>query len=521
MSKGQRRKGLAVLILSAWALALAWHAKREYLRPASVRLAEASANIVPAASFYTIKLGDAPIGYASARIDTLPDGFILEDDMRLRISALGRDVPASARTWAKLGPRLDLEEFEFSLRSDFGDYQVRATMQGDSVLDVTIEAGGDEQRFTIETEGPVLLPQVMPLHFALGENPEPGKTYAFEVFDPSIMERQRVDVEVVGRETLIYPDSVELDDESGWVTVTYDTVETWHVKQRFGGVEIESWLDPDGRSVRSTSPLGYTIERTAFEIAWDDYRNIAAAAPGAGPDIIELTAISVGVDLPRGEQLGGLAVRLLNVDLKGFDLDGERQALRGDTLFIGVGVWDGMGAKSGLASPKYNLPAIGAEWEETLASTPFIQADDPEVRRVAEQAVGGSRDPLVAARCLNDWVYENLEKEITLSLPNARQVLGARRGDCNEHTVLYVALARAAGLPARTAAGLVYVRGRFYYHAWPEVWLDRWVPVDPTLGQFPADASHLRFVIGGLARQVELVRLIGSLELDVVGVVEK
>lgn len=180
-----------------------------------------------------------------------------------------------------------------------------------------------------------------------------------------------------------------------------------------------------------------------------------------------------------------------------------------------------MGAKSGLASPKYNLPAIGLEWEETLASTPFIQADDPEVRRVAEQAVGGSRDPLVAARRLNDWVYENLEKEITLSLPNARQVLGARRGDCNEHTVLYVALARAAGLPARTAAGLVYVRGRFYYHAWPEVWLDRWVPVDPTLGQFPADASHLRFVIGGLARQVELVRLIGSLELDVVGVVEK
>ena len=45
--------------------------------------------------------------------------------------------------------------------------------------------------------------------------------------------------------------------------------------------------------------------------------------------------------------------------------------------------------------------------------------------------------------------------------------------------------------------------------------------VDPTLDQFPADASHLRFVIGGLARQVELVRLIGLLELDVVSVEEK
>jgi hypothetical protein len=40
--------------------------------------------------------------------------------------------------------------------------------------------------------------------------------------------------------------------------------------------------------------------------------------------------------------------------------------------------------------------------------------------------------------------------------------------------------------------------------------------VDPTFGQFPADASHLRFVVGGLARQVELVRLIGQLRLTVV-----
>jgi hypothetical protein len=40
--------------------------------------------------------------------------------------------------------------------------------------------------------------------------------------------------------------------------------------------------------------------------------------------------------------------------------------------------------------------------------------------------------------------------------------------------------------------------------------------VDPTFGQFPADASHLRFVVGGLARQVELIRLIGRLQLTVV-----
>jgi transglutaminase-like putative cysteine protease len=62
----------------------------------------------------------------------------------------------------------------------------------------------------------------------------------------------------------------------------------------------------------------------------------------------------------------------------------------------------------------------------------------------------------------------------------------------------------------------VYLRGHFYYHAWPEVWLGEWVAVDPTLGQYPADASHLRFILGGLARQVELIRLIGRLQLEVI-----
>ena len=38
----------------------------------------------------------------------------------------------------------------------------------------------------------------------------------------------------------------------------------------------------------------------------------------------------------------------------------------------------------------------------------------------------------------------------------------------------------------------------FFYHAWPEVYVGRWVSGDPTLNQFPADATHIRFVTGDL-----------------------
>jgi transglutaminase-like putative cysteine protease len=101
------------------------------------------------------------------------------------------------------------------------------------------------------------------------------------------------------------------------------------------------------------------------------------------------------------------------------------------------------------------------------------------------------------------------------------EVLRTRVGDCNEHTALFVALARAAGIPARISVGLVSVRNAFYYHAWPEVYLDEgngrglWLPVDPTLNQFPADATHLRLARGGLDQQVAILPLIGRVKMTI------
>jgi transglutaminase-like putative cysteine protease len=205
-------------------------------------------------------------------------------------------------------------------------------------------------------------------------------------------------------------------------------------------------------------------------------------------------------------------VRLLNVDLTGFDLDGGRQTLRGDTLLIRR---DRIAARSA----GYSLPyRAGGDPAEQLAATPLVQADDARIVATARRIAAGSTAPAEVAERLNEWVYRSLRKEITPSIPSAVQVLESMEGDCNEHPVLYVALARALGLPTRKAVGVVHLDGRFFYHAWPEVWLDDWVAVDPTLGQFPADPAHVRFLVGGLARQVELIRLIGRLELDIIRV---
>jgi hypothetical protein len=67
------------------------------------------------------------------------------------------------------------------------------------------------------------------------------------------------------------------------------------------------------------------------------------------------------------------------------------------------------------------------------------------------------------------------------------------------------------------------MHGAFYYHAWPEVYIAEgrrglWMPVDPTLNQFPADATHLRLARGGLDRQAAVLPLIGRLKMTVLDV---
>jgi transglutaminase-like putative cysteine protease len=93
--------------------------------------------------------------------------------------------------------------------------------------------------------------------------------------------------------------------------------------------------------------------------------------------------------------------------------------------------------------------------------------------------------------------------------------LAGRRGDCGDQVALLVGLARAAGIPARPVAGLLYAGGRFYYHAWAELYIGEWVTADPVTGEFPAGAARIGLAIGGLARHAELAPLAGPLVLEV------
>ncbi len=207
--------------------------------------------------------------------------------------------------------------------------------------------------------------------------------------------------------------------------------------------------------------------------------------------------------------------------------DVRRLKLRLDGVDLPVGELDGAGQSADanvieIVDPQSLQPGPrDADAERYLAAEPLIESDAPEIRAEAEQAIRGASDDRTRAERLTRYVNGLLDKKPTVSLPSAREVLRTKVGDCNEHTALFVAMARSIGMPARIAVGLVFMHGAFYYHAWPEVYVAEksgqglWLPVDPTLNQFPADATHVRLTRGGLDKQAVVLPLIGRLKMTV------
>lgn len=510
------RRGWAVVIFAAWAVALGWLVKREFFRSTGERLADAALAVSPGSAFYRIDLAGQQVGFASTTVDTMATTLRVSDLLRLDLPAMGRLHRTRARSDAVVSRALRLESLDVGVDGDEGQFTAHAVVNGDSVLLVTLVAGGDSQVTRIHIAGPIVVPTLLPLRLAFGGALKPGRTYSVRVFDPLELAERDVAVTIAAESTFAVPDSATYDSTvMAWTPARYDTVRAFKIEQQAAGLTTSAWIDAQGRIVRATGPVGFTMERQAYELAYENFRHrdtlrVLGAAAGVG-DIIATTALTAHASLSASKREaapGEMRVLLSGVDLSGLDLSGGRQERRGDTLVVHR-------EDSKALTAAYTLPARDPLLAPWLKAEPLMESETPAMRMQAHAIVGEERDPRRAAELLNTWVSDHVRKEITMGVPSAMAVLARKKGDCNELTVLYVALARAAGLPARPAAGLVELGGRFYYHAWPEVYLGQWVAVDPTLDQFPADAAHLRFVIGGLARQMELIRFIGRLKLEV------
>jgi len=136
--------------------------------------------------------------------------------------------------------------------------------------------------------------------------------------------------------------------------------------------------------------------------------------------------------------------------------------------------------------------------EAYTADGPRYRLSSPYLQETVARIVGEEKNPYWIARKLYDFVIERLEYEMVGGWDVPEVVLQRGRGSCSEYTFSFIALCRAAGLPAQYEGGLV-VRGDEAsvdeaFHRWALVYLPNygWVPVDANRGDaaIPADRAR-------------------------------
>jgi hypothetical protein len=426
------------------------------------------------------------IGNAGQKITPGPDGYRVQDFSQMRLNLLGSVQTVRTRLETTATREWTLKDFDFELDSNGVRFKARGKVEG-TKLDLEVDSGGYVSKKTLPlSQPPYLLAALKP--YVVTQNFEPGMEQLIPTFDPSTLSQQVTTVVVEGREE---------------IRVDGKRVPALRIRQKFKGVSVISWVDGEGKTLKEETPAGLSLVKQNGEEA----RSLPQGK-SLSLDLIAETAVPSGAPIPEPAQKNLLKLRLSGFDLANFPLDGDRQRLNGDVLEI---------RREDLSRIRsYKIPLEERRFAFYLQSTPFAQSDHPELRAAARRLLRRETDAFRASAKIREWVYGNLAKEPTVSIPNALEVLRTRKGDCNEHAVLFNALARAAGIPAKTAVGVVYLRGAFYYHAWSEVWLGQWIAVDSTLNQFPADVTHVKFLEGEIDRQIEILQLIGKLKIQVV-----
>ena len=477
------------LVWCAWVPTMVLLVQRSCVAAASSSLATDLARYGTSAEWRGVYYRNEKIGFTVSQTIPVGEGFELQEDGRLQMSLLGARNVVSIRTRARVDRDFAVQSFDFSLDPGSGGTTVRGTVDGRRLHLAVLTASGTHEEDRVLADTPVLSLNLARRLADAGLTP--GAHYTWTIFDPATLGNSPITVDVGAREL---------------VTVNRRRLPAFRVDADYAGLKTTSWITDTGQIVLEKSPMGF---QTVLETQAD--AQMMAVPFNVQNELLRASAIvptgRLQIDEPR--DVRRLTMRLSGADIDRAAMTGVGQSVDGDVVEI--------------RDPQ-SLQAVsdGPDVSQFLQPEPLIESTAPEIVAEAENATRNVIGDRARAERLTRHVNAILEKKPTVSIPSAREVLRTRVGDCNEHTALFVAMARAIGIPSRIAVGLVSVHGAFYYHAWPEVYLSEgrtgglWLPVDPTLNEFPADATHLRLARGGLDQQAKILPLIGRLRIEIV-----
>ncbi len=472
----------------AWAGSLVWLIGREpAARPDTPERAEV-AQVSPVAAYFRIRLRDSLAGFATFTIDTSARGIEVVELIDVRVPDGEGLRHIFQRTTSRYTRRFGFLNLDQVRRDGPSRWVLSAERVSDSLFQWRTMRGNTATFDTVQMRRPATSMTSLGV-YALRNRPlKVGQSRTVVAVDPLRRGAATIEVSIDRDSTFVVPDSAAFDSTSRqWVAARWDTVRALHLTRRGSGPPVHTWVDEDGVPVHGEILPGLEVERLPYEMATAEYRlAIEAKFPGLGgrgpgrlataaPPVLELLQVLMPAMArdTSGWRMSGIA--------------GGTQALSLDTLTV-------------------SRTPPGTTALSAMAGTPDMTA-------AARQIVGNETDGRRAAERLLSWVHSQVAGTPDTGLADAREAWRERRGGPSARAALFVALARGAGLESRPVSGLVTVKGGGWArHAWAEVKLEDWVPVDPTFGTFPAGAGYVRLLPGAPADPLHLVPLAASLD---------
>jgi len=475
------------VILFFWLLMVVLLIQKNYLKPCVAHLSFATGGDTLEAreEWLGIYLKGEKVGYSTTKTRRVGDSYEIFEDSLMFLNTLGTKQRIESKIKSVVNQDYSLRSFDFSLLSGPVTFSLHGVVTG-TILDLVMVSGKNKTRSSLPLKDiPFLSNTLKPYIFQQGLIE--GKRFILPFFDPSTLSSRDIIVEVLGKEKILF---------SGKEIIVFK------LKESFAGIETLAFVSEAGEILKEEGPLGLTLIKETQEQALS-----GEWMKKGKPDFAVTNAVSVNVPITNARAVKFLKVRITNLPLDGFDLAEGRQSLQGDHLEIRQeepGSWKA-----------FPLPYSNKDLTHYLQPTPLIQSTDERIITQAKNIARDNWDAETTARNLLRWVFRTIKKKPTLSIPNALEVLDLKVGDCNEHTALFTALSRSLGIPTRICVGIVYLKDKFYYHSWPEIYLGQWVAIDPTFNQFPADATHIRLVIGELSDQIKILSVVNKIKLEV------
>jgi hypothetical protein len=418
------------------------------------------------------------VGFARLKIEPEAGGqaYTLFSEASLRIRFLGMGKSVSIRGEDRVAPDLSLISFRYEQTMDEKTLFLEGGIRH-GILSIVQRSGGEAKTFETKISDPLYPSSGINLYPVL-QGMKIGADYAYTVYDP-----QTQSIVDVSQSVVAFEKSSRLGIEP-----------SFRLETRMSGHAAESWINLQGETVFERGMGGVLITFKENEKGAKSF--LAEAGMGKKDLIFDFSLIRTDppVTCPRKADFLEATVEIPGNTLS--PLQSPRQQVSPHEL-DGKKVWIYRIHKTAPDVPDQPQQTLNAKDRYLfLAPSHHIESDHPEILKAARKAAAGARTPREKIERLTSWVANAIKDEPVDSF-SALEVLHNRKGECQAHTLLYTAMARALGIPTRLAGGIVYMDGMgFLYHAWAESFVENWLPVDPTFNQVPVDATHIKLVEG-------------------------